>query len=77
MGIIYILSIPILFIDTSTYQYCYRYYLVQKDMMWKVVENFKLFYYYWTLASVLKFFSQEQGVISLLVFYFINIKVEV
>ncbi len=39
------------FIDTDTnidtayrYRYCYRYYLEQKDMMWKVVENFKLFY---------------------------------
>ncbi len=43
-------------------------------MMWKVVENFKLFYYCWTLATVLKFFIQEQGVIFLFVFYFINIK---
>ncbi len=70
IGIIYILSIAILLIDTGTY----RYYLVQKDMMWKVVENFKLFYYCWTLATVFKFFSQEQGVIFLFVFYFINIK---
>ncbi len=29
MGIVYILSIPILLIDTGTY----RYYFVQKDMM--------------------------------------------
>ncbi len=47
---------------------------MQKDIMWKVVENFKLFYYCWTLASVLKFFSQEQWFIFLVVFYFINIK---
>ncbi len=60
MGIVYILSIPILLINTGTYQYCYRYYLVQKDM-WKIVENLKLFYYCWTLATVLKFFSQEQS----------------
>ncbi len=73
MGIVYILSISILLIDTGTYRYCYRYYLVQKDMMWKVVENVKLFYYCWTLATVLKLFSQEQGVIFLFVFYFINI----
>ncbi len=68
------------FIDTDTnidtayrYRYCYRYYLEQKDMMWKVVENFKLFYYCWTLETVLKFFNQEQGVIFLFVFYFIKI----
>ncbi len=67
IGIVYILSIPI--IDTGTY----RNYLVQKYMMRKVVENVKLFYY-WTLATVLKFFSQEQRVIFLFVFYFINIK---
>ncbi len=46
------IPIQILLIYTGTYRYCYRYYLVQKDMMWKIVENFKLFYYCWTLASV-------------------------
>ncbi len=55
------------FIDTDT---TYRYYLVQKDMMWKVVENFKLFYYCWTVATVLKFFSQEQWVIFLCVLFY-------
>ncbi len=70
MGIVYILSILIRLIDTGTYQY----YLVQKNMMWEVVENFKLFYNCWTLASVLKFFSLEQWVIFLIVFYLINIK---
>ncbi len=68
MGIVYILLIPILLIDTDTisillidtgsYRYCYRYYLVQKYIIWKAVENVKLFYYCWTLATVLKFFSQ-------------------
>ncbi len=72
MGIVYILLI--LLIDTGTYQYCYRYYLMQKYMMWKVVENVKLFYYCWTLASVLKFLIQKQWFIFLVVFYFINIK---
>ncbi len=63
------------FIDTDTaYRYCYRYYLVQKDMMWKVVENFKLFYYCRILVTVLKYFSQEQWVIILFVFYSIYIK---
>ncbi len=73
MGIVYILLMPILLIDTGTYRYCYRYCLVQKDMR-KVVKHFKLFYNCWTLASALKFFSQEQWVIFLFVFYFINIK---
>ncbi len=43
-------------------------------MMWKVVENFKLFYYRWTIETVLKSFSQEQEVIFIFVFYFIYIK---
>ncbi len=63
MSIVYIL-----------YRYWYLSILVQKDMMWKAVENVKLFYYCWTLATVLRFFSQEQGVIFIFVFYFINIK---
>ncbi len=58
----------------GTYRYCYQYYLVQKYMMWKVVENFKLFYYRWTIETVLKSFSQEQEVIFIFVFYFIYIK---
>ncbi len=76
MGIVYILSIaipiPILFIGIN--RYCYPYNLVKKEMMWKVVENVKLFYYCWTLATVLKFFRQGQSFIFLFVFYFINIK---
>ncbi len=37
MGIVYILSILILLIDNGTYRYCYRYYVVQKDI-WKNVK---------------------------------------
>ncbi len=55
------------FIDTDIDTGNYWYYLVQKDMIWKAVENFKLFHYCWTLATVLKFFSQEQGVVFLCV----------
>ncbi len=36
--------------DTGTYRY-HQYYLVQKDMMWKAVENVKLFYFCSTLQS--------------------------
>ncbi len=31
------------FIDTDIDTGAYRYYMVQKDMMWKAVENIKLF----------------------------------
>ncbi len=64
MGIVYILSIPVLIDTVIDSIWC-------KKIWWK---NFKLFYYCWILASVLKFFSQKQWVIFLVVFYFINIK---
>ncbi len=61
-------------LDIDEYRLHFISILVQKDMMWKAVENVKLFYYCWTLATVLRFFSQEQGVIFIFVFYSINIK---
>ncbi len=47
------------FIDTDIdtayqYRYCYRYYLVQKDMMWKVVENVKLFLWLLNFSKCIK-----------------------
>ncbi len=70
------------FIDTDIYTaYRYLYLSILLSILFgakrydvKIFEHFKLFYYCWTLATVLKFFSQEQGVIFLFVFYLINIK---
>ncbi len=67
------------FIDTDI-AYQYRYLSILLSILFsakKYDENVKLFYNCWTLASVLKFFSLEQWVIFLFVFYFLNIKVMV
>ncbi len=66
MGIIYILSIPIsiLLIDTI---WCKK---IWCEKLWK----FQVILLLLNFSNYIKFFSQEQRVIFLFVFYFINIK---